>query len=137
MAQFAGALAVASAAFGGAQGVHGYAVSRANVKRERRLAELRAEERREELRRVLAAQRVALASQGSVPGVGSGRVLQQEAVRRAQQSAYLDQFQTQAAIQQHRAEGWSAILRGLGTATSSLASYGYARRETKLGRQGG
>ena len=133
MAIAAGALTVASSLLSIGAGVYSYSVASANVKREKKLGELRADQRREELRRVLSAQRVALASQGRNPDTGTSLVLADAARQNAAFDSRLDRFQTGAAVQNYRAQGTTAILAGLSSASSSLSSYGRAKAETKLG----
>lgn len=129
MAQAAGAMAVASSLLSMGQAVHGYQTAKQNARREGQLAELRAEDRREQLRRTLAAQRVALVAQGRDPDVGSGLGLQAGAVEAAAREQSLDRFQTRAAKQQHRAEGVSALLGGVAGSSRSLLAYGQAKKE--------
>ncbi|MDD5304255.1 MAG: hypothetical protein PHS14_14235 [Elusimicrobia bacterium] len=120
-----------------AQTIHTVNTSKVNAKREEELAGLRAKERRDELRKTLAAQRVALIGQGRDPDLGTSLTLQTEAYKAAGRESSLDRFQTDASIQNAKNEGTGAMLNGLGRTLATWEDYAVKKREGSLGRPTG
>lgn len=116
-------LGIATAAASAAQAVNQVRTARVNMENEKKLARIRAAERGEELRRTLAAQRVALISQNRNPDIGSSLVLRDEAIQNAGQAQGLDDFQTGITEQNYRAGQAGAVANAAGTALSVWNDY--------------
>lgn len=132
MAQVAGILAIASSAVGLASAAHQYQVSRSNKEREEKIADLRGQERREELRKVIAAQRVGLVAQGRDPNRGTSLTLQKAAYDAAKREGDLDRFQTEAVLDSYDNEQTSILLNAVGSQTDLWSKYYSDRRRGRI-----
>ena len=130
--QLAGALTVATTGLSAAQAVHQQKIGKANVKAEKKLGELRADERRDKLRRTLGSMRVAMVSQGSDPDFGSNLVLFEEARKAAERESAIDNFQTGIRKANIKGGATSGVFRSIGGRGKSLLSYTQAKKETKV-----
>jgi hypothetical protein len=132
MAAMASALTYASTALSAAQAVHTYQVSKVNVKAEKEMGELRAEDRRERLKKTLASQRIALTQQGSDPDFGSSIVLYEEARKAAERESAIDRFQTSTTIKNIEGKGTEALVRGVSGVGRNLLSLRTAKEQKKV-----
>ncbi len=127
---------VASLAATTASTVHTYKVSKNNKNAEEKAAKLRAEERGAELRRTLAAQRMAMIGQGRDPDTGTGLVLQDEAWKAAERDSVVDRWQTGIAKENWENQGTSAVLSGVGSGISTVSDWKWKRDQSNLGKGG-
>jgi len=132
MAVAAGALAVASSLLSIGAGVYQYGVSRANAENQEDMAKLRALQREKDLRRTLAAQRVALASQGDNPYGPAGQLFATVAEEDAQLEGKIDEFETDIVKANTKAQGVTALLGGVSGSANSLLSYSRTRQQAQI-----
>lgn len=123
---------MASTALSVAQAVHTYKIGKMNVKAEKKLGELRADERRDKLRRTLAAQRVALTSQGRDPDFGSSLVLYEESRKAAELESAVDSFQTGRTIENIKGQSISSTIKTIGGAGQNLLKASEAAKQKKV-----
>lgn len=115
---------------------HMQAISRLNIKREEKAAEMRAEDRRARLREALAAQRVAAITQGSDPDVGSPVTIRDQSVLSWQRESEQDAFQTAGNIASLKNARLTAAFQAIGGSSNALLSYYASSRETTGGGPG-
>lgn len=132
MAAMAGALTYATTALSAAQAVHQHQIGKVNVRAEKKMGELRADKRRADLKRTLAAQRVVLTQQGRDPDFGSVLVLYDEAREAAKRESAIDKFQTKTSVQNIKSGAKSSIFRTVGGTGKSLLSARTAKEQQKV-----
>jgi hypothetical protein len=104
-----------------------------NIKREEEASRFRAQDRRRELRKALAAQRLMAISQGSDADIGSNIRLRDISFENFLTDVERDLFETEGRLESLKHQKISAALRATTGVAKSLISYGTATKETTGG----